>query len=262
MSGVRLEAEVHIVTGATTSAQNIYKSIRRAGYEVRDLVLQPLASSMCVLNEDEKELGTVLIDLGGGTTDIALFTDSSIRHTAVIGLGGRNITNDLAIGLRTPIDSAEQIKIDFGAASTGLVDPEQMVSVPSVGDRPPRDVSLAIVASIIQPRVEEIFKLVLMELKRTNFYHAVAGGIVLTGGGSLLRGIDVLAEQIFDMPARVGTPRDIGGMAAVVTNPIYSTAVGLVRYGIEHPEKGRREGGLFNRAFNRLEKVFNSLFNF
>ncbi len=262
MSGVRLEAEVHIVTGATTSAQNIYKSIRRSGYDVRDLVLQPLASSMCVLNDDEKELGSVLIDLGGGTTDLALFTDSSIRHTAVIGLGGRNITNDLAIGLRTPIDNAEQIKIDFGAAMTSLVDPDEMINIPSVGERPPRDVSLGIVASIIQPRVEEIFKMVLMELKRTNFYQAVAGGIVLTGGGSLLRGVDILAEQIFDLPVRVGTPKGLGGISEIVTNPIYSTAVGLVQYGLQNPEKGRKQRGAVNRAFNRLEKVFNSLFNF
>lgn len=262
MSGVRLEAEVHIVTGATTSAQNIYKSIKRAGYEVRDLVLQPLASSLCVLHEDEKDLGTVLIDLGGGTTDIALFTDSSIRHTAVIGLGGRNITNDLAIGLRTPIDTAEQIKLDFGAAMMSLVNSEEMISIPSVGERPSRDVSLGVVASIIQPRVEEIFKMVLLELKRTNFYQSVAGGIVLTGGGSMLRGIDVLAEQVFDLPVRVGTPRGFGGMSQIVTNPMYSTAFGLVRYGIDHPDKGSREAGMFNRAFNRLEKVFNSLFNF
>ncbi|MBK7093247.1 MAG: cell division protein FtsA [bacterium] len=262
MSGVRLEAEVHIVTGATTSAQNIYKSIKRAGYEVRDLVLQPLASSLCVLHEDEKDLGTVLIDLGGGTTDIALFTDSSIRHTAVIGLGGRNITNDLAIGLRTPIDTAEQIKLDFGAAMMSLVNTEEMISIPSIGERPPRDVSLGVVASIIQPRVEEIFKMVLLELKRTNFYQSVAGGIVLTGGGSMLRGIDVLAEQVFDLPVRVGTPRGFGGMSHIVTNPMYSTAFGLVRYGIDHPDKGSREAGMFNRAFNRLEKVFNSLFNF
>jgi cell division protein FtsA len=262
MSGVRLEAEVHIVTGAITSAQNIYKSIKRAGYEVNDLVLQPLASAMCVLNNDEMELGTVLIDLGGGTTDLALFTDSSIRHTSVIGLGGRNITNDLAIGLRTPVDHAEQIKIDFGAAMASLVEAEEMISVPTVGDRPPREVSRSVVANIIEPRVEEIFKLVLMELKRTNFYQSVAGGIVLTGGGSLLRGIDLLAEQIFDMPVRVGIPKGFTGMATIVSNPIYSTAFGLVRYGIDHPEKSRRDAGVFNRSFRRLERVFNSMFNF
>jgi cell division protein FtsA len=262
MSGVRLEAEVHIVTGAITSAQNIYKSIKRAGYEVNDLVLQPLASAMCVLNNDEMELGTVLIDLGGGTTDLALFTDSSIRHTSVIGLGGRNITNDLAIGLRTPVDHAEQIKIDFGAAMASLVEAEEMISVPTVGDRPPREVSRSVVANIIEPRVEEIFKLVLMELKRTNFYQSVAGGIVLTGGGSLLRGIDLLAEQIFDMPVRVGIPKGFTGMATIVSNPIYSTAFGLVRYGIDHPEKSRRDAGIFNRTFSRLERVFNSMFNF
>lgn len=262
MSGVRLEAEVHIVTGAITSAQNIYKSIKRAGYEVNDLVLQPLASAMCVLNNDEMELGTVLVDLGGGTTDLALFTDSSIRHTSVIGLGGRNITNDLAIGLRTPVDHAEQIKIDFGAAMVSLVEAEEMISVPTVGDRPPREVSRSVVANIIEPRVEEIFKLVLMELKRTNFYQSVAGGIVLTGGGSLLRGIDLLAEQIFDMPVRVGIPKGFTGMANIVSNPIYSTAYGLVRYGIDHPEKSRRDAGIFNRTFSRLERVFNSMFNF
>jgi cell division protein FtsA len=208
------------------------------------------------------ELGTVLIDLGGGTTDLALFTDSSIRHTSVIGLGGRNITNDLAIGLRTPVDHAEQIKIDFGAAMVSLVEADEMISVPTVGDRPPREVSRSVVANIIEPRVEEIFKLVLMELKRTNFYQSVAGGIVLTGGGSLLRGIDLLAEQIFDMPVRVGIPKGFTGMANIVSNPIYSTAYGLVRYGIDHPEKSRRDAGIFNRTFSRLERVFNSMFNF
>jgi cell division protein FtsA len=262
MSGVRLEAEVHIVTGAITSAQNIYKSIRRAGYEVCDLVLEPLASSLCVLTPDEEELGSVLIDLGGGTTDIALFTDSSIRHTSVIGLGGRNITNDIAIGLRTPADHAETIKIDHGAALTGIVDPEETVSVPTVGDRPAREVSRAVLAGIIEPRAEEIFRMVLKELKRTNFYQAVAGGIVLTGGGSLLTGVDLLAERIFDMPVRVGIPSGFSGMSSIVSNPMYATAFGLVRYGIDHPEKAKGEPGVFNRAFSRLEKIFNSLFNF
>ncbi|MCK4858401.1 MAG: cell division protein FtsA [candidate division Zixibacteria bacterium] len=261
MSGVRLEAEVHIVTGAITSAQNIYKSIRRAGYEVCDLVLEPLASALCVLTADEEELGTVLVDLGGGTTDVALFTDSSVRYTSVIGLGGRNITNDIAIGLRTPVDHAERIKLDFGAAMSGLVNPEEMISVPTVGDRPPREVSRAVLATIIEPRAEEIFRLVFKELKRTNFYQAVAGGVVLTGGGSLLNGIDLLAERIFDMPVRVGTPSGFTGMSMIVTNPIYATAFGLLRYGIDHPEKAAGEPGVFNRAFTRLEKVFNSLFN-
>ncbi len=262
MSGVRLEAEVHIVTGAITSAQNIYKSIRRAGYEVCDLVLEPLASALCVLTPDEEELGCVLIDLGGGTTDVALFTDSSIRHTAVLGLGGRSVTNDIAIGLRTPVDHAEQIKIDHGAAMSTLVDPEEMISVPTVGERPAREVSRAILASIIEPRVEEIFRLVLKELKRTDFYQSVAGGVVLTGGGSLLNGIDLLAERIFDMPVRVGTPSGFTGISSIVTNPIYATAFGLVRYGIDHPEAEQGQPGVFNKAFTKLEKVFNSLFNF
>lgn len=262
MSGVRLEAEVHIVTGAITSAQNIYKSIRRAGYEVCDLVLEPLASSLCVLTPDEEELGCVLIDLGGGTTDVALFTDSSIRHTAVIGFGGRNITNDIAIGLRTPVDHAEQIKINHGAAMSVLVEPDEMIRVPTVGDRPARELSRSILASIIEPRAEEILRLVLKELKRTDFYQSAAGGVVLTGGGSLLNGIDLLAERIFDMPVRVGTPSGFSGISEIVTNPIYATAFGLVRYGIDHPEAEHGQPGMFNRAFSKLEKVFNSLFNF
>jgi cell division protein FtsA len=204
----------------------------------------------------------VLIDLGGGTTDVALFTDSSIRHTAVIGLGGRNITNDLAIGLRTPIDFAEQIKIDHGAALPSLVDTEELITVPTVGDRPPREISKAIVVNIVQPRVEEIFRLVLKEIKRTDFYQSVAGGIVLTGGGSLLNGIDLLAEQIFDLPVRVGTPKGFTGMSNIITNPIYSTAFGLLRYGFDHPETAKGEPKFINRAFIKLEKVFNSLFNF
>jgi cell division protein FtsA len=189
MSGVRLEADVHIVTGAIISAQNIYKSIRRAGLEVKDIVLEPLASSYALLSPQEEELGVLLIDLGGGTTDIALFYDGSLRHSAVIGLGGKNITNDIAIGLRTPVDQAEELKKNIGCALTRLVDPNEMIQVPGVGGRKAKEISRSVLAAIIEPRVEEIFSLVLKEIRRTEFADCLSAGIVLTGGGSLMEGM-------------------------------------------------------------------------
>ncbi|MDZ7373887.1 MAG: cell division protein FtsA, partial [candidate division KSB1 bacterium] len=197
MAGVRLEAEVHIVTGAVTSAQNIYRSIERAGLKVRDLVLEPLASSLAVLTEDEKELGVVLIDLGGGTTDIAMFYQGCIRHTGVVGLGGRNVTNDIAIGLRTPVDQAEEIKIRYGCAIHRPDDDKEVIEVPGIGGRAPRKVSKALLVDIIQPRMEEILSLAFEEVKRSEFAGLMNGGVVLTGGGSLLDGTLELAEEIF-----------------------------------------------------------------
>ncbi len=241
MSGVRLEADVHIVTGAIISAQNIYKSIRRAGLEVRDLILQPLASSYALLNPEEEELGVLLIDLGGGTTDIALFYDGCLRHTAVIGLGGKNITNDIAIGLRTPVDQGEILKKNFGCALARLVDPNEMIEVPGVGGRKTKEISRSVLASIIEPRVEEIYSLVLKEIRRTEFADCLSAGIVLTGGGSLMHGMAELAEQVFDMPAKVGCPVGIEGLDHVISNPMHATGVGLLLWAFRKPEEKRNK---------------------
>ena len=241
MSGVRLEADVHIVTGAIISAQNIYKSIRRAGLEVRDLILQPLASSYALLNPEEEELGVLLIDLGGGTTDIALFYDGCLRHTAVIGLGGKNITNDIAIGLRTPVDQGEILKKNFGCALARLVDPNEMIEVPGVGGRKTKEISRSVLASIIEPRVEEIYSLVLKEIRRTEFADCLSAGIVLTGGGSLMQGMAELAEQVFDMPAKVGCPVGIEGLDHVTSNPMHATGVGLLLWAFRKPEEKRNK---------------------
>ena len=241
MSGVRLEADVHIVTGAIISAQNIYKSIRRAGLEVKDLILQPLASSYALLNPEEEELGVLLIDLGGGTTDIALFYDGCLRHTAVIGLGGKNITNDIAIGLRTPVDQAEILKKNSGCALARLVDPNEMIEVPGVGGRKPKEISRSVLASIIEPRVEEIYSLVLKEIRRTEFADCLSAGIVLTGGGSLMQGMAELAEQVFDMPAKVGCPAGIEGLDHIISNPMHATGVGLLLWGLRKPEEKRNK---------------------
>jgi len=196
MGGTRLEVEVHIVTGSVTSAQNIHRSIKRAGYELQDLVLEPLACSQALLTPEEIELGVALIDIGGGTTNVAVFYDGCIRHTAVISLGGRNVTNDLAIGLRTPVEQAEELKKSYGCALASLTDSEEMIKVPGVGSREPREVSRSILAAIIEPRMEEIFSLALREVKKTSFADILATGVVLTGGGSLLEGVEDLAEQV------------------------------------------------------------------
>jgi len=262
MSGVRLEADVHIVTGAIISAQNIYKSIRRAGLEVRDLVLEPLASSCTLLSPHEEELGVLLIDLGGGTTDIALFYDGSLRHTAVIGLGGKNVTNDIAIGLRTPVDQAEEIKKNCGCALSRLVDPNEMIRVPAVGGREPKEISRSVLAAIIEPRVEEIYSLVLKEIKRTEFADGLSAGIVLTGGGSLMEGMVELAEQVFDMPTKVGRPKEIEGLNDIISNPMHSTGVGLVLWGFKNPEEkgGEKEKNFIRRAIYKMRNWFAEYF--
>lgn len=262
MSGVRLEADVHIVTGAIISAQNIYKSIRRAGLEVKDLVLEPLASSYALLSPQEEELGILLIDLGGGTTDIALFYDGSLRHTAVIGLGGKNITNDIAIGLRTPVDQAEELKKNFGCALTRLVDPNEMIQVPGVGGRGPKEISRSVLAAIIEPRVEEIYSLVLKEIKRTEFADCLAAGIVLTGGGSLMEGIVELAEQVFAMPTKVGRPTGIEGLSNIISNPMHSTGVGLILWGLRKPEEKRseKEKNFVRKAAYKMKNWFGEYF--
>jgi cell division protein FtsA len=231
MSGVRLEVEVHIVTGATTSIQNVIRSVNRAGLTVQDIVLQPLAAAEAILSPDEKELGVLLVDLGGGTTDLALFREGAIWHTGVLALGGDHITNDIAVGLRTPTADAEQLKKRYGCALTALVREDETVEVPSVGGRKPRVLSRQILSEIIQPRVEEILTLVARELARAGLQDAATAGVVVTGGSALMEGIPELAEQVFDLPVRRGIPNGIGGLADVVRSPIYATGVGLAVYG-------------------------------
>jgi cell division protein FtsA len=264
MSGVRLEAEVHIITGAVTSAKNICRSIQRAGLKVHDLVLEPLASSHAVLGRDERDLGVVLLDLGGGTTDVAVFFEGSIRHTAIVPCGGANVTNDIAIGLRTPIDKAEQIKIQHGCALAALVSSSDLVTVPGVGGRTDREISRHVLASMIEPRMEEIFSMVKREVQKNHFAEMLGGGVVLTGGTSLMPGMAELAEQVFEMPVRLGAPAGLGGLGANVADPRYSTGVGLVLHAVqdetggEMPHAPRKSAGARN-PFD-LTRWFNDLF--
>ncbi len=259
MVGVRLETEVHIVTGAITSAQNIYRSVKKAGVEVKDLVLQPLATSYALLSPDEEELGVALLDLGGGTTDFAIFYDGSIRHTGVVGLGGKNITNDVAIGLRTPVDQAEEIKKLYGCAISSLVDPDETIEVPGVGGRKPQQISRTVLSAIIEPRVEEILSLTLQEMKKSNFFDLLTAGIVLTGGGSLMPGMVELAEKIFDVPVRTGKPQGLAGLEEHASSPIYSTGVGLILYGWEQMREGKLRGRLKAKGwFQKMKNIFSS----
>jgi cell division protein FtsA len=263
MSGVRLEAEVHIITGAVTSAKNICRSIQRAGLKVFDLVLEPLASSHAVLGADERDLGVALLDIGGGTTDVAVFFEGSIRHTAIVPFGGSNVTNDIAIGLRTPIDKAEQIKIQHGCALAGLVPHDQQVVVSGVGGRADREISRHVLASMIEPRMEEIFSLANKEVKKNHFADLLGGGVVLTGGTSLMPGVAELAEQVFEMPVRLGVPQGLGGLSANVADPRFSTGVGLVLHAAQadgdasarerrFQQGDRRPGFDFRRWFSEL----------
>jgi cell division protein FtsA len=265
MSGVRLEVEVHIVTGAAASVQNVIRSVNRAGLAVQDVVLEPLASAQAVLFPDERELGVLVVDIGGGTTDIALFRDAAVWHTAILPLGGDHITNDVAIGLRTPMADAEELKKRYGCALTGLVPAEETVDVPSVGGRKPRQLSRQVLSEIIQPRVEEIFTLVARELTRAGFQDAATAGVVITGGTSLLEGIPELAEAVFDQPVRRGLPGDVGGLADVVRSPIYSTAVGLALYGARRQGSGpptaeTSDRTLLGRLSRRLAGLFGDMF--
>ena len=237
MSGIRLEAKVHMVTGSVSAAQNIIKCIRRCGLEVEDIVLEQLASCTSVLSEDEKELGVCLIDIGGGTTDIAVFSDGAIKHTAVIPIAGDQVTNDIAVALRTPTKNAEEIKIKHACALTQLADPQEMIDVPSIGDRDPRKISAQNLAEIIEPRYEELMLLVQAELRRSGYEDLIAAGLVLTGGSSKVKGLTELAEEIFHMPVRIGFPHQISGLTDVVRNPVFSTGVGLLMYGREHQGK-------------------------
>lgn len=252
MFGKRLEVEVHIVTGAVTSAQNIYRSIERSGLRVKDLVLQPLASAYAVLEADEKELGVLLIDIGGGTTDMAIFKEGSIRHTQVLGIGGEHVTSDIAIGLRTPTKEAEEIKKRYGCAMAGLVEDDQTFTVKGVGGRQEKQVSRKILASIIEPRVEEILTLANREVKKTDFAELLAAGVVVTGGSAHLEGIGSFAEQIFDLPVKVGTPWGTTGLTDIIADPMFATAVGLVRYGIGKQNLTLLPSGTEDRLFGNI----------
>ncbi|APR03736.1 cell division protein FtsA [Thauera chlorobenzoica] len=258
MSGVRLEVKVHIVTGAVSAAQNVIKCVRRCGLEVLDLSLQPLASSHAVLTEDEKELGVCMIDIGGGTTDIAVFTQGAIRHTAVIPVAGDQVTNDIAMALRTPTAEAEEIKIRHGVAMHQLADPEDMIEVPGVGDRPPRKLSCQALADVIEPRVSELFELVQAELRRSGYEELLSSGIVLTGGSAVMRGMVELGEEVFHMPVRVGAPQYDGGLADVVCQPRYATAMGLVMEGMAQRRRGlqTRDTRSVRQVFGRMKAWF------
>ncbi len=264
MSGVRLEAKVHIVTGAVTSAQNIIKCVNRAGLNVGDIVLEPLASSMAVLSDDEKELGVALLDIGGGTTDLAIFHEGGMKHSFVLALGGEHINNDIAVGLRTPNSDAERIKKKYGCAYAGICAMEEKIQVPSVGGRQPRELSRKILSDIIEPRMEEIFSLVRTEITRAGLEKTFPAGIVLTGGTSLLEGVPELAEEVFEIPARRGVPENVGGLMDVVGNPMYATGVGLVLYGRQERRSSRfrirDQKNVFDKVKGRMQEWFNELF--
>lgn len=244
MSGVRLEAEVHIITGAVTAAQNIEKSIRRAGLKMVAMVLQPLASSESVLTAEEKEMGVVMIDIGGGTTDLAIFVDGSVRHSAVMAIGGSHFTNDIAIGLRTPLAEAEKIKLQQGCADSEKVHEMEMLEVPGVGGRPSRTLSRQLLCEIIQPRAEEVFALVAQEIEKMGYQERIASGAVITGGTACLPGIVEVAERMIGWPSRIGRPTGVGGLIDVVNNPMYATGVGLILYAVRNRDKADiRQGG-------------------
>lgn len=259
MSGVRLETRVHIVTGAVSAAQNIVKCVRRCGLEVQDLMLQPLASSMAVLTEDEKELGVVLIDMGGGTTDVAVFTGGAIRHTAVIPIAGDQITNDIAIALRTPTPDAEEIKLRHGIAKQALADPHAKIDVPGIGERDPRTLSKQALAAVIEPRLEELFLMVHQVLRESGYEELLSSGFVLTGGTSLMPGIAELGEDIFMKPVRIGVPDYTGGLADMVRTPRFATAMGLLHEARAQNMRGRRvasQGGGVKQTVQKMKDWF------
>lgn len=263
MSGIRLEVKVHIVTGAVSAVQNIMKCVRRCGLEVCDVVLQPLASAMAVLSEDEKDLGVCLVDIGGGTTDIAIFAHGAIRHTAVIPIAGDQITNDIAMALRTPTKDAEDIKCRYGCALRGMADPQEMVEVSGVGDRGARQLSRQTLAEVIEPRAEELYLLVQAELRRSGFEELLSSGIVITGGSSSLQGMVELAEEIFHMPVRMGLPLYRGSLEEVVRTPRFSTGVGLIIAGMQqlrHHQHVRSQGNSFKQVLERMGNWFQGNF--
>jgi cell division protein FtsA len=264
MAGVRLEAKVHIVTTAVTSAQNVVKCANRCGLSVADIVLEPLASAQAVLEDDEKELGVAVIDIGGGTCDVVVYAEGALVHSAVLPLGGSHITNDVATVLRTPLDSAEKIKKKYGVASRALVEDGATMEVPSVGGRGPLVIPRVQLAEIIEPRVEEIFEHIKRELMRSGYADGLAAGVVLTGGATALDGVCDVAEQVLGVPARRGMPGRVGGLVDVVRSPAYATGVGLVLYGARHgrqlalraPAGAQSDRGVFRRVWGRLAEMF------
>ena len=263
MAGVRLEAKVHLVTGAVSAAQNIVKCVQRCGLNVDDIVLEQLASNYSVLTEDERDLGICLVDIGGGTTDIAVFSDGAIQHTAVIPIAGDQVTNDIAVSLRTPTQYAEEIKIKYACALSQLANTEETIEVPSVGDRPPRRLARQTLAEVVEPRYEELFALVRDELRRSGFLELTAAGVVLTGGSSKMEGAVELAEEVFHMPVRLGVPQYVQGLADVVRNPIHATGVGLLLYGKEAAQARAPNSGLssgFPGFFDRMRSWFQGNF--
>lgn len=265
MHGVRLEAKVHVVTGAVSAAQNIIKCVRRCGLEVDDIILEQLASSMSVITEDEKELGVCMVDIGGGTTDICVFTDGAIRHTAVIPIAGDQVTNDIAVALRTPTQHAEQIKKKYGCALIQLAKADESIEVPSVGERPARQLSRQTLAEVVEPRMEELFTLIQAELRRSGFEDVIGSGVVITGGSSKLEGMEELAEEVFHMPVRLGLPQFVGGLTNIIQNPIYSTGIGLTIFGAKQGDgksfmdHGSEEAG-FNMVFKKMKSWFQGNF--
>ncbi len=263
MSGVRLEVKVHIVTGAVSAAQNIVKCVRRCGLEVNDLILQPLASSLAVLNDDEKDLGVALIDIGGGTTDLAVFTRGAIQHTAVLPIAGDQITNDIAMTLRTPTREAEDLKIQHGIALRQLADAREMIEVPGIGERGARMLSKQLLSEVIEPRVEELYSLVQAELRRSGFEEQISSGIVLTGGSSQMKGMVELAEEVFHVPVRVGIPGYAGGLSERVCSPAFATTVGLLLAGMEKhelDEAAKIEAASFGQIWIRMKSWFKNTF--
>ena len=262
MAGVRLEAKVHIVTGAVTSAQNIIRCAHSAGLDVCDIVLEPLASSEAVLSPEERALGVALLDFGGGTTDLAIFSQDSIKHTAVLALGGQNLTNDVAIGLRTPLKNAEDIKKNFGCCLTSMIESDEVIEVVNVGGQTKKSMSRQILGEVLEPRVEEIFSLINREIMRSGYEDHVTAGVVVTGGSALLEGVPEVAEQVFNLPVRRGYPMEVGGLKDVVNSPMYATAVGLVLYGVKQEQSKAekffriRQNNIFNRVAMRMKRWF------
>ena len=261
-SGARLEVDVHVVTGSIVAVQNILKCIEKSGINVDELVLEPLASSYAVLSSDEMDLGCIVIDMGGGTTDLAVFHEGAVKHTAVVGLGGKNVTSDLAIGLRTPLDQAERLKCNYGSALSSQVDASEMIMVPGVSGRESREVSRSVLASIIEPRMEEIFSLVARELKKGKLTEMMAAGVILTGGASQLEGTIDLAEQIFDLPAKIAAPRNFDNAGEIPTGPALSTGVGLIQYALSRHDSGIRKIKSRNmtRTIEKFKKWLNEYF--
>ncbi|HLC27740.1 MAG TPA: cell division protein FtsA [bacterium] len=264
MSGVRLEGKVHIVTAAVTSAQNVVKSVNRAGLEVEDIALEQLASSEAVLTPDEKELGVCLVDIGGGTSDLAIFAQGCIRHTAVLSLGGNHVTNDIAVGLRTPTHEAEKIKKKYGCALRELVKEQETIEVPSVGGREPRVLSRQLLSEIIEPRMEEIFTLIQREIITSGFADLISSGVVLTGGATIMDGVPELAERVMHLPVRRGIPAGVGGLVDVVSSPLYATGVGLLFYGRRCQLQGRNRQlnghNKFDKVLSRMKTWFGDFF--